>query len=71
MLHVDGNGDKKFQPFIFYYSRENQLWKDYGHGYGHDYGYGSGHTFKDPAQFSAILKIMYSIVLKTIFQEYF
>ena len=27
MLDNDGNDDKKFQPFIFYRSRENQLWK--------------------------------------------
>ena len=25
MLHIDGNVVKKFQPYIFYRSRENQL----------------------------------------------
>ena len=27
MLHIDGNVDKKFQPYIFYRSRANQFWK--------------------------------------------
>ena len=27
VVYIEGNIDKKFQPSIFYKSRENQLWK--------------------------------------------